>query len=86
MEPHLLARCLGSSQDFHKALASHGPHIHIVCCREVPVKGSRIELSQAIDLVDIRVQTVGHRNVNQPVVAAQGHSWLGTFLGQWKEA
>ena len=44
---------------------------------EMTIQTGRIELRQNKDLVDIGVNTVGDRNVNQPVLTAQWYGWLG---------
>lgn len=39
-------------------------------------------LGEAVDLVHVGVEAVGHRNVDQPVVASEGHSWFSPLLGE----
>jgi hypothetical protein len=46
------------------------------------VQGGGVELREAVDLVDVAVQAVADGNINQAIVRAQGHSGLGTLLGQ----
>ncbi len=41
-----------------------------------------VELRQRIDLVDAGVDAIADRNVDQAVVAAQGHGRLGTGEGE----
>ena len=48
----------------------------------MPVERGRIELCETVDLVDVGVDAVGNRDVNQAVVSAQGDSWLCTLLRQ----
>jgi hypothetical protein len=48
----------------------------------VPVQRGRVELGQAVDLVDVAVEAVADRDVNEAVVSAQWHSRLGALLGQ----
>lgn len=43
-------------------------------------------LREAVDLVDVGVEAVGHWDVNQPVVAAQRNRRLRTLLGERVQA
>ena len=52
----------------------------------MPVQRRRVELRQRVDLVDARVDAVGHRDVDQAVVGAEGHGGLGALLGERVEA
>ncbi len=39
-------------------------------------------MREAVNLVDVAVEAVADRDINQAVVCAQRHSWLGTLLGE----
>src|SRR5881398_2717733 len=52
----------------------------------MPVQGSRVELSQEINAAKPGIDTVGNRNVHQPVFAGQWHGGFGALLGKRKEA
>eukprot|EP00983_Pelagomonas_calceolata_P019571 616280-Pelagomonas_calceolata.AAC.3 len=56
-------------------------HTH-VGLGQVAVQGCGVELGEAVHLVDVGVEAVADGNVDQAVVCAQGHGWLGTLFGQ----
>lgn len=50
------------------------------------VERRRVELREAVDLVDVAVDAVAHGDVDKAVVGTQRHCWLGACLGQGVEA
>ena len=54
-----------------KASTAVAAHIRIVGLRKMPVEAGGVELGQAVHFVDIGVNAVGDRNVDQAVVGAQ---------------
>ncbi len=53
---------------------------------DVVVERARVVLGQHDDVVDVRVDAVGQREVDDPVLAAEGHRRLGPLLGEDREA
>ena len=49
---------------------------------KMTVQGCGVELSEAVDLVDAAVDAVADGDVDEAVVGAEGHSRLGTLLGE----
>ena len=66
----------------NKASTAVASDIRIVGLRKMPVEAGGVELGQAVHFVDIGVDAVGDRNVDQAVVGAQRDSWLGPLLSQ----
>ena len=50
------------------------------------VEGGGVKLRQDVDLADAAVDAVAHGHVNQAVSATNGHSRLGTLLGERVQA
>ena len=50
------------------------------------IQRSAIELRQHIDLIDLRIDTIRDRYVNESIFSSQGHSRLGSHFGQRIEA
>jgi hypothetical protein len=48
----------------------------------VPVERRRVELRQHVDLADPAVDAVAHRDINQPICAADGDRRLRPLLRQ----
>lgn len=65
----------------HKASTAVASNICIVGLREMPVEAGRVELGQAVHFVDVGVDAVGDRDINQAIVCSQRDSWLGPLLG-----
>ena len=53
---------------------------------DVVVERARVVLGQDDDVVDVRVDAVGQREVDDPVLATERHGRLGPLLGQDREA
>ena len=53
---------------------------------DVVVERARVVLGQDDDVVDVRVDAVGQREVDDPVLAAERHRRLGPLLGEDREA
>ena len=53
---------------------------------DVVVERPRVVLGQDDDVVDVRVDAVREREVDDPVLAAERHRRLGALLGQDREA
>ena len=53
---------------------------------DVVVERARVVLGQHDDVVDVRVDAVRQREVDDPVLAAERHGRLGALLGQDREA
>jgi len=71
-----------SSQNLHEALVLVAAHVAGISARQVPVQRRGVELREHVDLVDVAVDAVADRNINQPVVGTQGHGGLRPFLRQ----
>lgn len=65
----------------HACLPCSQPSTHVRLA-QVPVQGRRVELREAVHLVDVGVQAVRHGDVDEAVVGAQGHGGLGALLGE----
>jgi len=63
---------------------THYPQTH-VGLGQVAVQGGRVELGQAVHLVDVGVEAIADGNVDQAVVGTQWHGGLGALLGQGVE-
>jgi hypothetical protein len=48
----------------------------------VAVERGGVELREAVHLVDVGVDAVGHGQVDEPVVGAEGNRGLGAGLGE----
>lgn len=83
LSPAIQHRATGYKPGFRSPRAALCTHVGL---RQMPVKGGRVELSEAVDLRDVAVQAVADGNVDESVVRAQGHSGLGTLLGQRVQA
>jgi len=46
------------------------------------IQGGGVELSQAVDFIDTRVDAIGDWNVNESVVGSKGDCWFGSLLGE----
>ena len=53
---------------------------------DVVVERARVVLGQDDDVIDVRVDAVGQREVDDPVLAAERHGRLGPLLGEDREA
>ena len=53
---------------------------------DVVVERARVVLGQDDDVVDVGVDAVGQREVDDPVLAAERHGRLGALLGQDRQA
>ena len=73
---------IGRLRYLNKASAAVAAYICIVGLGEMPVEAGRVELGQAVDFIDIGVDAVGDRDVNQTVVRPQGNSRLRPLFGQ----
>ena len=69
----LLHRLLGG-QDFDEAAAEI---VEAVRAADVAVQAHRLELREHVDLVDLAVDAVRERDVDQPILAGQRHGRLG---------
>lgn len=50
------------------------------------IQGGRVELSQAVDFIDTRVDAIGDWDVNKSVVGSKGNCWFSSLLGEGVEA
>jgi hypothetical protein len=83
LEPAVVARCLFGSQDVDKSL---GEVVEIVGIFDVGIERGRIILRYHKHAFDTGIDTIGDRNVDQAVFAANGYCWLGTLLGKREKA
>ena len=83
LEPvRAVGRLLGG-EDFDEALREH---VEPVGLRDVAVERRRVELRQHEDPLEVGVQAVADRDVDQPVLAAERHRRLRAHVGQREEA
>ena len=71
-EPTRAVRRLLGGQHFDKSLREAGTG-QGVGARDMPVERGRVELRQDVNAVDLRVDAVTDRNVDQAILGAQGH-------------
>ena len=81
--PALVLHRLLRGQDLDEAAAEG---VELVRIGDVPVQAHRVELRQDEDPVQLRVDAVGDRDVDQAVFARDGHRGLAPRLRQRKEA
>ncbi len=67
-----------SRQQFHETAAEIVKAIRL---SDMAMQGNRQELSQHKDAIDVAVDTVGDRDINQPILAGQRYSRFGANLG-----
>ena len=82
LEPVLVHRALLRGENLDETLAVVGADVAVVRLGEVTVERRRVELREAVDLVDVGVDAVGHGQVDEPVVGAEGNRGLGAGLGE----
>jgi hypothetical protein len=63
-----------------------GEVIELVRLGDVPVQRGRVELREQVDALEVGVDAVGDRDVDQAILARQRHRGLGAFLGQREQA
>src|SRR4029077_11487311 len=73
--PGWISRRLFGRKNIHECRAERTEMIGIL---NMPVQGCRIELRKYKHSVDAGIQTVGNRNIPQPVFACNRNSWFGT--------
>ena len=83
LEPTGAVGCLLGCQHLHKPLAKAGREV--VGHRQVTIEGGTVELRQHIDLVDLGIDAIADRNINQSVFPCQGHGRLGPHFGEGVE-
>jgi len=66
-------------QNLHEAV---GELIKLVRLGDMAMQRSRVELRQQVNLAYVRIDTVGDRDINQPVLTGQRDRWLGALLGK----
>lgn len=82
LKPSLVRRRLLSGQNFDEARLRVRANVCVVSLRQVSVQRCRVKLRQAVNLVDVAVDAVGHRDINQTVVRTQRNGRLRSFLRQ----
>jgi hypothetical protein len=60
--------------------------VELIGSVDVAMEGCREKLGEDKDTRDARVDAIADRDVEQPVLAADGDGGLGPLLGQWVEA
>jgi hypothetical protein len=78
---HVLGRLL-RRKDIHEAL---GEDSETVGLSDMPVERLRVVLRQDEDSVNAGIDAVADRDVDQSILAAQGHGGLRPDEGQWKQ-
>src|SRR5205085_5716272 len=61
-------------------------HVELVGVADVLVQADGEELREDVDAVEVAVDAVGDRDVDQAVLAGDGHGGLGTVFGERVEA
>ena len=82
LEPVLVLGRLLRGEHLDETLAVVGADVVVVRLREVSVERGGVELREAVHLVDVGVDAVGHGQVDEPVVGAKGNRGLGAGLGE----
>lgn len=82
LEPFFLCRCLGRCQYFNKSTRIVSPNIGIESLRQMPIQGSRIELSKTVNFIDSRINAIRNWNIDETIVSTKGHRRFCTFFGQ----
>src|SRR2546422_9226218 len=78
-KPTRAVRRLLGGEDFDKALREASA-CQGVGTRNMPIERGGVELRQDVNAVDLRVDTVADRNVDQAILGAQGHRWFRAQL------
>ena len=86
LEPVLVDGALLRGENLDEALAVEGADVAVVRLGQVAVEGSGVELGEAVHLVDVGVDAVGHGDVDEAVVRAKGDRGLSASLGQGVKA
>ncbi len=73
LKPVLRHRCLLGREDVDKAIPEP---VELVRSCDMPVEAGRVELCQNEDPVDVRVDTVRYRDVDEPVLPGDRHGRL----------
>lgn len=82
LEPVLVLGGLLRGEHLDEALAVVGADVVVVRLGKVAVERGGVELREAVHLVDVGVDAVGHGQVDEPVVGAEGNRGLGAGLGE----
>ena len=82
LEPVLVLGRLLRGEHLDETLAVVGADVVVVRLRKVSVERGGVELREAVHLVDVGVDAVGHGQVDEPVVGAKGNRGLGAGLGE----
>ena len=82
LEPVLVHRRLLRRENLDETLAVVRPDVAVVRLGKVAVQRRAVELREAVNLVDVRVDAVGDGDVDQAVVRAERHRGLGAGLRQ----
>jgi len=86
LEPNLALRGLLRGENLDKTLAEAGADVAVVRLGEVAVERRGVELREAVHLVNIRVDAVRDRDVDEAVVRAEGDRGLRALLRERVEA
>ena len=67
------------SQNFHEPVMEQ---VKVVSLSNVTMQTDGVKLRQNIHAIDVAVDAVGNRHVDQSVLATQWNGWLGSILRQ----
>jgi hypothetical protein len=59
-----------------------GEHVEVVGPANMPVQAHRVELREHVDAIQAAVDAVRKRNIDQSILARQGHRRLGAKFGE----
>ncbi len=68
LKPVGILRALLCSQDLNKAFILVASHVARICTWQVTIQRCRVELSEYVNLVDVTVDAVADRNVDEAVI------------------
>ena len=80
--PRVIGECLFRSQNFHEPSRKM---IELVGLGDMPVERGRVELGEEVNALQIGIDAVGNRDVDQTILPGQRHRRLGSLLGQREE-
>jgi hypothetical protein len=83
LKPVRIVRSLLGGKDIDESAAEH---VELVSLNNVLVEGRRVELGKDKNLIDLRVQTVADRNIDEPVLPAQRDRRFASELGERVQA
>ena len=79
LKPVRIVRSLFGGKDIDESAAEH---VELVSLNDVLIERCRVELSKDKNFIDLRVQAVADRNIDEPVLPAQRDRRFASELGE----